>query len=543
MKRTAIYIITFLLLVGMVLAFADLKAPDRFLVNSFSKAGNPDNSLDKQIAVIHLKKPSLQNEGLTTKFFRQDIVRLLNTIALQATKNIAPKAIVLDIWFANDTTELFALEGALKKLKDLKVPVYAAYNINEKHAAAAIDEIDFDELETKHAIDIYNQYLAGSSGKSAGSGRYHTFFYPDKDVLTYENDVYLTSSLFDSVLIESLTRKVYADLSHSAVTPLRVGSVVPLRNTDQVAGKTWVFRSDSTGTGSFYQNTATASNSFEMNNQILIVGNIDDDLVPAGAKKIPGPYIVAWALSDLLSNNTVVNLPVENLFIIIAQLFFFSAVAIAVFALLFKYVKKLQTKPGVIALLSFFITALLFAVYGMLLLGFKTIVPISHTLIAVTIACLLAWRYASRFLTTGIAEGSNKYDVFISYSRGEADWVEKNVYLPLSQLRKANGEKLTIFFDKKSIGWGEAFTAKYMWAIVDTKHFLAVLSDDYYSKNHCRNELDCAVKRKVEQLITLHMLAYTDNCVPEAYNGFNYMLRDKHPDFIMAIKDKLVYSF
>ena len=113
------------------------------------------------------------------------------------------------------------------------------------------------------------------------------------------------------------------------------------------------------------------------------------------------------------------------------------------------------------------------------------------------------------------------------------------MYEPLAAVKKANGEKLNIFFDKKSIGFGEAFTAKYMWAIVDAKNFLAVISEDYYGKNHCRNELDCAVKRKVEKLLNVQILAYTFKCVPEAYTVFNCIDKSVDPDFIKAISENL----
>jgi len=129
--------------------------------------------------------------------------------------------------------------------------------------------------------------------------------------------------------------------------------------------------------------------------------------------------------------------------------------------------------------------------------------------------------------------------VFIIYSHSQGDWVFKNVYEPLAAFRKPNGEKLNIFFDKNSIGIGEAFTSKYMWAIVDTKNFIAVLSEDYYKKNHCRNELDCAVKRMVEKLLKIQMIAFSFEAVPEAYNCFNFVDKNKNPDFIESIKAML----
>ena len=102
-------------------------------------------------------------------------------------------------------------------------------------------------------------------------------------------------------------------------------------------------------------------------------------------------------------------------------------------------------------------------------LTLKYVTPVGLTLFAIVLAGILAWRFALKFLVTGLAEGSAKYDAFISYSRQHSEWVVKNVYEPLKAMRKADGSELVVFFDRTEIGLGEAFTAKYMWAIVDSR--------------------------------------------------------------------------
>jgi hypothetical protein len=343
-------------------------------------------------------------------------------------------------------------------------------------------------------------------------------------------------------LIESLVRKVTLDLSNSqnlSQNPKRGGSIVPYGNLAEIENKTYTFIADSTQSAGVFQSSAGVKAPIDINKNILVVGDAENDLVDIGTKKIPGPYIVIWALSDLLDNNNRLKLPIENLAVIIGQILFFSFFTVLIFALLFKYVKQLQTKPGVIAAIAFATSMIFFFIYGRLILGFNYVIPAGHTIVASIIAALLCWRFAHKFLVTGVAEGSQKYDVFISYSHSQSDWVYKNVYEPLAAVKKANGEKLNIFFDKQSIGFGEAFTAKYMWAIVDAKNFLAVISEDYYGKNHCRNELDCAVKRKVEKLLNVQILAYTFKCVPEAYTVFNCIDKSVDPDFIKAISENL----
>jgi len=539
LKRLGIYLATFLIVVSFVIGLVDWKWLDKYLVNEANKTSNQDNLLNKKIVVVNLEKPAGGSEGESFKLFRQHIISLLHTIAQEAREKNAPEGVVLDIWFSNDTTELENLKAALKQLKDLNVPVYAVYNINEDHEYSNIDNIDFDDIEAKHAVDLYNDYLAGSGGKSPGSGRYHTFFYPDKDVVNYENDIQLSSGIFDSVLIESLARRVYTDLTDSKPLPKREGSVVPIRSSEEISRKTYTFIADSIQSTRVFQPAEGVNTPIDIDKNILIVGDISNDIVDFGDKKIPGPYIVTWALSDLLGNNSNLKLPIENLYVIIGQILFFSLFTVLVFALLFKYVKSLQTKPAFIAVMAFMISMIFFFIYGKLILSFNYVIPAGHTIAAMIVASLLSWRFAHKFLVTGVAEGSQKYDVFISYSRSQGDWVDKNVYEPLAAFRKPNGDKLNIFFDKKSIGIGEAFTAKYMWAIVDTKNFIAILSEDYYIKNHCRNELDCAVKRKVEKLLNIQMIAFSDKAVPEAFNSFNYFEKTRNPDFIKVIEDTL----
>ncbi len=538
LKRLGIYLAGFLVVVSLVIWLADWKWLDKYLVNEANKKASRDNTLNKKIVVVNLERPASGSEGESLKRFRQHTIQLLNTIAQEAKEKEAPEGVVLDIWFSNDTTEIRNLEAALKQLKDLKVPVYAAYSINENQEDRNIDEIDFDGIESRHYSDLYSKFLAGSEGELPGSGRYHTFFYPDKGVANYENDIYLSSPLYDSVLIESLARKVYADLTESKPMPKREGSVVPLRSLNEIHSKTYTFIADSVQpTGAFQP--ADGGAAIDMDNNILVVGDIINDIVDFGDKQIPGPYIVTWALSDLLGNNSNLKLPVESLYVIIGQILFFSFFTVLVFALLFKYVTRLQTKTAVIAVLAFVTGMIFLYIYGILILSFNNVIPAGHTIVAMITASVLSWHFAHKFLVTGVAEGAQKYDVFISYSRSQGDWVNKNVYEPLAAFRKPNGDKLNIFFDKKSIGLGEAFTAKYMWAIVDAKNFIAVLSEDYYSKNHCRNEFDCAVKRKVEKLLNIQMIAFSDKAVPEAFNSFNYFEKNRNTDFMKTIEDIL----
>ena len=78
-----------------------------------------------------------------------------------------------------------------------------------------------------------------------------------------------------------------------------------------------------------------------------------------------------------------------------------------------------------------------------------------------------------------------------------------------------------------------------MWAIVDTACFIPIFSDDYYSKNHCRNEMDCAMKRGIEKLLTIKGIALSMKAVPEAFAAYNCLDVSQTPGFMKAIEAEL----
>ena len=89
-------------------------------------------------------------------------------------------------------------------------------------------------------------------------------------------------------------------------------------------------------------------------------------------------------------------------------------------------------------------------------------------------------------------------------------------------------------------GLGEAFTTRYMWAIVDSRFFIPIFSDDYYGRKHTRNEMDMAYKRFVEKKIVILPVALTAQPVPEIYSHLNYVDAQANPQFIEDIQKSLL---
>ncbi|WP_299527308.1 toll/interleukin-1 receptor domain-containing protein [uncultured Lutibacter sp.] len=546
-KRLAIYLITFLITFILALNLGNWKKLDNYLVGYSNRTSEQKAILNKEIVFIHLDQNPPGQSGCESFYLkRRNTIDLLYAIAEQSKINNGPKGVVLDIWFGRDNTELDNLLAAIKNLKELNIPVYAAYNINASNESVVIDSVDIDNLEGAHLTEVYNILSSGSEDKHSGSGRYHTNFYPEKNMSSYENDFYFYSNVFrDSTLIESLAYKVVRDLGDSNTMLLeekRKGSIVPYASIGEMQLRSYFFSPDSIlSIQSFIPyNGMDLSQTIDMDKKILIVGDPVNDVIDLGSSSIPGPYVVSWAISDLLDENIRLKLPLESIPVIIGQMLFFALFVALVYALIFKYIKILQTKPFIIGILSFLTILLLLFIYYKLILTFKAVIPVGQTIAAIGVSAALCWRFAHKFLATGIAEGSQKYDIFISYSHGpKADWVEKNVYEPLAAYRNLDGDKLNIFFDKKSIGIGEKFTSKYMWAIVNSKCIIPVITDEYYGKNHCRNELDLAVNRTVEKLININMLVFNYEAVPEPYRTFNYIEVGKDSHFIDIITSSL----
>ncbi len=542
-KRLAVYLLTFLLVSAIVIFLIDFRQFDQYLVGQANKTGKKDEIVNKEIVYVHLDNhPDAESECMSFTLYRQSIIKLLNTVAEQTRNNNGPKGVVLDFWLSSDNTEINNLGPAIQQLKALQVPVYAAYNVNIANESVDLQSIDFDRIEKKHAVELYDLDLTGSD--TGSYGRFHTLFYAEQNMASYENSIFLQSGS-DGTLTEIgfLPLRVAQDLTDSkslARDEHRRGSIVPYGSIEEMQKRTFTFIAEPFSSVGTFISPPGSNTPIDMDKKILVVGDEINDKIDIGTGYIPGPYMVTWALSDLLDNYNRLKLPIENLYVIIGQMIAFSFFTVLVFALLFKYVKLLQTKPVLIATLSFLAGLGSLYIYYRLMLNFKAVIPAWQTIAAMWVACILSWRFAHKFLVTGVAEGSQKYDVFISYSRGQSDWVYKNVYEPLAALRKPNGDKLNIFFDVKSIGIGEAFTAKYMWAIVDTKCFIPVISEEYYKKNHCINELDCAVKRWVEKLLTIQAIAFSFNAVPEAYNTINFVDINKDPNFIETIKKQLL---
>lgn len=525
-KRLAIYLFTFLvILLVFVIVMPDFwKKWDYSVYKSVSvDEKNAAEKLSKKIAVINIEKPDLNSNSASLEEFRKRIISFLNTVGNQENlTNEKPDAILLDISFSKDTTLLSELKTALEKLKEKKIKVYAVYSLKFYDEEIPIYELN----DEQQAAILYDSVLTG--------GRLHAGFELVDGTISYPSDIFLQSAFSETekIKIESIVKRVALDDGQSNFPQEFKQSFSPLGPIEAIREQTHEFE-----TSAEENNFGTFDPPIDINEKFVLVGDLSNDY--ESDMSTPRTYFLAWALNEKIIPEKILKQPIVNLGIIIGQTLFFGLFNVFVFALLFKYVKRFQTKPNLIAILSFAITLSFFLLYGFLMLNVDKVIPVGLTLLSIVLATILCWRFAYKFLVTGVADGGQKYDVFISYSHGNSDWVKKNIIEPLNEFRKPNGDKLSIFFDEKSIGIGEPFTAKYMWGIVDSKVFIPIMSEEYYNKNHCKNEMDLAYKRSVEKLIDIMPVVFTFQCVPPIYTHIKFFDINEVPDYMAKIKEEL----
>ncbi|NNE77282.1 MAG: hypothetical protein HKN31_09445, partial [Pricia sp.] len=455
LKRLAIYLVVFVILISITATLTNFwQSLDFYVYRTFYLDPSEQISLPKGIMLVDLPHTADGETTYNRANYRKRLSNLLDTIASQKNQ---PKAVVLDIYFENEPQGLDTLKKALKRLSE-KTKVYGVYDMRE------YEEITFEKNEQSQAVEIYENYLEGY--------RLHTIFEAKMGIIFYESELQFPREGGGYELIEALASKVARDIKLEDAPPVETrGFVLPLGSTESITQQTVQFlhAGEHTSDGIF-------SSPLEVDDKILIIGSIGADRIA----KInnTGTYLVAWALLDQIKGNALAKQPLTQPLVYIGLILFFAIFTALLFALYFKYLKKIQTRPFLLALLSLLTSLVLLLGVGGAILSLGLVIPMGLPVIAILLSALLSWRFAYKFLVTGVAEGSQKYDVFISYSRGNSDWVIRNIYEPLAEFRKPNGEKLNIFFDRDSIGIGEAFTAKYMWAIVDSRYFIPIFSEE-----------------------------------------------------------------
>ena len=525
LKRLSGYLLVFVILLAGFGATGLSHSLDYFVYRTLYLDAARHIELTDNILLVDLPYRADVGDNDPTEY-RLRLADLLRAIATQSDR---PQAVILDVWISNDARGLPELTDAIKGLRARRqgaVDVYASFNPDAEGKQNA------QQLWREHAQDVYRSALTGYG---------HTSLNLFMGVLSYQPELQIPGAAGTTELIWALPTRVAIDMGRLDEQSSGDTVVLPVGNEDQMRGHivAFVHAGNSTTNGTFVTSrSATARTELKLDKKIIVVGSLVEDRYRDAPQA--GPQLIAWAINDQLKHDRHARQPLNHPGLVLGQTLFFAAFTVLVFALLFKYVKRLQTMPVLLACLSVGVGLAALAMVGKAALTLNYVTPVSLTVFAIVLAGILTWRFALTFLVTGLADGCAKYDAFISYSHQHGEWVVKNVYEPLKAMRKADGSELSVFFDRKEIGPGEAFTAKYMWAIVDSRVFIPIFSDDYYGKAHTRNEMDMAYKRSVEKKIVILPVARCAQPIPEIYSHLNFLDAQANPRFIDEIRSALL---
>jgi hypothetical protein len=526
LKRLSAYLLVFVVLLAGFVATNLWHYLDYFVYRTLCLDAAAQIQVADNILLVDLPYRSDDSDNDPTEY-RLRLADLLGVIADRDGER--PDAVLLDIWISNDARGLPVLTRAIKRLRERRegpIDVYASFN------PAADGKQTADQLWREHAQDLYRSVLTGYG---------HTLLNLSMGVLSYEPELQIPGAAATTELMWALPTRVAIDRGRLDGSPSGDAIVLPVGREAEIARRTVAFMhaGRNTSNGTFFTSRAAATAAApKWDKKIILVGSVAEDRYKDAPQA--GPNLIAWALNDQLKGNRNARQPLNNPALLLGQTLFFAIFTVLLFALLFKFVRRFQTVPGLLACLSIAINLAVLALVVASALTLKYVTPVGLTLFAIVLAAICAWRFALKFLVTGVAEGSGKYDAFISYSRQNSEWVVKNVYEPLRAMRKADGSELAVFFDRTEIGLGEAFTARYMWAIVDSRFFIPIFSDGYYARNHTRNEMDMAYKRAVEKKIVILPVTHTAQPIPEIYSHLNFVDAQANPSFIQEIRKAIL---
>lgn len=517
-KRSQKFLL-YLLVYGLVLFMVGLlgfgRSIDFFVYQKFYDKNTP---LDKNIMLIDIPR-NLPGKKYDRKSYRDRTNSLLKELDRLSDNNNLPQAIILDIIFTENREGMDSLVASVKSIKEKGVKLYAIFDV------ARIEERGLEERKEEHAMDLYEAILEPEHRylhTRANVDRFDSILGTKIAIVSYNCHIEmpLLGNSAGSSFAYALPLVVAADLNNRVEIPFHDEPItyeVPFGRPEEIAGITFRYESkaEEVASGTFDKKLPA------LKDKIIIIGSLVFDFKQQ--VKTPGPTLVAWAIDDQFHERTTAREVLDNTVVVIGLTLFFSLLVVLFFGLLFKYIKKLQQKPVLLALLSFVLTLAVLAGLFALILATDKIMMSRLTLWGILLTTLLTWHYALKFMLPAIVDGTGKYDVFISYSHAESDFVHNKVYLPLAAAKDANGEPLSIFYDQKSIGVSAEFTSKYMWAIANSKWFLPVFSKGYYDRNHCRNEVHLAYKRYVEDKIEISGVAtgFDEDTVPSIYSGLN----------------------
>lgn len=459
---------------------------------------------------------------------------LASALTQLAALSAPPRVVLIDVWISSNPAGAQPLIEAIAALRAKGVKVYAAVQVKDRHGK------NHAEFMKTHHEAIYAKALDGFG---------HTQLDYAFGVLKYDRELVLPLVLGE-LRVPALPLHALIDAQRNDALPASL--VIPL-GADE-AFKPMTHRLASAAAQVEPALPANAPFTY------AIIGSLvaDSDNV----LKRPGPLLLAWAISDLLAGKaSVAREPLNHPVALLGLAVLVALFAWGTFALLFRGLRTRVTPPrwhalaGALAPFSFAVSALLLLGVGGIVLLAGRVIPVAFPLVCAALGAWFAWLGARRWIAheqtrRDLAghgeERAVRYDVFVSYAHDPAEnkaWVKREIVAALAAQRHADGTAYRIFFDEAEIKVGRQWKSEIELALLGSRCFLPVYSENYFKRPYCREEMEIADQLRIEGRLQMFPVAREGASVPERYlRKAQYIDTRTTPGFIQELIEQVAQA-
>lgn len=507
MPARAAYALIYLALVSVAFLLPGWRDLDWRLFGALQAGERPD----WRAQVVLIDVPYTR----TLAEYRARLAGLLEHMSAGASGR--PVLVVLDVAVDAATEEgLARLAAALRGLAAHDVGVYAAVNPLDESGYPAADYM------SRHAQPIYRDVLDGHG---------HTLFRQYAGVLVYPPQLELPA-LGDGIAksVDALVVRIAQDRFGRPAAGSSHPIVVTIGSAQAYRRHTLAWQPQASELSPLEAGGVTS-----LDGRIVIVGSLAADRPPHQSRA--GPELLAWALMQRMARIDEAGSPrlLDSPILFASLLLLLPAASAGLFGAVRARVPVLRGRDWLTAAIAVLAGAAVLAalVVALRVLGWLY-VQVTLVAFAIVAAVALAWLAAFQRevlaslgadLESGKLQASESYDVFISYSRTpeNARWVEQHVLRPLTEARRADGDRLRVFFDTRSLRLGDFWYRRLALGIAASRYFVPVFSDDYFNKAFCLHEMTLALARCAQRPDFVLPVLRTRKPVPEGYDHIQHV--------------------
>lgn len=512
MKRLAAYIAAFLLCVVVLYFLPGWRTLDWQIFAALQRGETTPWSAEIEVIDV----PYLRPDGrFSLVEYRVRLQQLMEHLA--AAQQGKPKAVIFDIAFGEETEGAAALLAGLRTLGREGIRRYGAIDVDGEDGTKALP----------------------SSPRQLMDGVGHTRFERRGSVLLYAPQ--LRSD--EGMVIEALAVRAAADLYATKERFAAPRVAVRLGAPSVLHDHLWHWREAGDPAGRLIPDAPHKDASLD--GRIVIVGSLEKDADRFDGRT--GPELLGWALSGRIARADSITgpQPLDAPALALALLVLVPALSASAFLAARKRIHLAARTPLAALVAATGAALVLAAVVAVLVALGRLYAQVTLVMLASLAAIAFAWLHAFQRealaslhadLEGGKLQAAESYDVFISYSREprNAQWVEAQVYKPLSLAHHPDGRPLKVFFDTRSLRLGDFWYRRLALAIAGSRHFVAVYSDDYFDKSFCLHEMTLALARSAQKADFILPLLRTSKPIPAGYEHIQY-IDARQPGFIDEI--------